>query len=297
MRSVIVLILWASLTGLSLLVPAELPAQSPAAATPKVVLQEMLGEARTKIDSWERRATLALSLTVAVGALGILTGALQKSSDPRAKLATAAAGVTISIITLVVNTAIPADHRSLRQAATQAREKLRTATVKVQLLNDEERPENVNALVNDVMETLAQVDQLERQLYVAGVAPARAGVAHAQGPAAPDWVAKPPEDATSLYFVGFGESRALTDAKEASLRQAIDEATEALLRRMGSAGRASAPASVEALREYVRKSSRVADTNLAYDRAAGVYRHHTLLEISRRFAEPNRIRILVPGLR
>jgi hypothetical protein len=110
-------------------------------------------------------------------------------------------------------------------------------------------------------------------------------IASAQGTAedTPAWVRNKPRDTpASRFFVGLAEAADLTAAREASVRNAHDQALRELVR-----GVAKGATSIDAreelrLRDFVKKLADVSETTFVFDKGRSRFKYWTLLRLNPR---------------
>jgi hypothetical protein len=107
----------------------------------------------------------------------------------------------------------------------------------------------------------------------------------------PSWVSSLPSDSQSLYFRGMADSPSEAKAQEDSRRNAIEQAANTLAASFFE-GQQTSQSSIDlqTIREYVGKVARVTATYATRAPDGKAYRAHTLLQLSKAFAEPYTIR-------
>src|SRR5262245_28904536 len=100
MKKEIVPLVPLAIVMLRLIVPSICLAQGSDEASQ---LRTLLHKGEVQVEKWEKTASTIIALTVLVGVLGIVAGALQKSSSNWCKIATVIVGLCISALTLVLN--------------------------------------------------------------------------------------------------------------------------------------------------------------------------------------------------
>jgi hypothetical protein len=250
--------------------------QSPAAGWMQP-LQKLIDERLVTIGRWESEANFQIYLTIGIIVFGAAVGILQAYKRDWCKVATMVLGATISVMTGVNTKVFDADYRALQRSAAAARTVIRNLEATLSRYDPTQSAENLDALRAEFMKEYGKIDDIETKLLSLRTEPLlpRTTVVYAQSkPAAPpSWVANPPVDKLSYYFVGISDNTDLTAAKTESANQAAEKAAQAL---MGSRGQPSAQ-----FRDLIHQSANVADTWFSYDSRTRVYHYCTLLRLSR----------------
>jgi hypothetical protein len=259
------------------------------------------------VNAWENQARVQVALLVLVAALGGVTMAVQGFSKKKwAKPTTVIVGAAVTVLTGTNGIVFPTDHRVLRRHVAKARSILTEARYICAVIDDTQTQQNQDALLKQVRDQIAQIERLGPTGDEGGE-PAKTNVdlqaphgfngdpvvyaqappqkAPPQPPPAPSWLSQPPRDDRFLYFVGTGEDESYADAKKESYARAVEEATKYVANQAGSMASNLSSQEIDHLTDYVTRSSSVADTYLVYDRGARLYRHSTLLRLSKALSD------------
>jgi hypothetical protein len=195
-----------------------------------VAIQQEINESKSMITEWRTQARYLIVLTLLVGTLGVVVGVLQKYDNPRSKGTTVAVGAAVSVITLINATVFPADYRTFMRNASQGRALIKEIRDILCEFDPTQSLDNRKAMLEEIRERLKRIRALEDNLRTPPSLLQRAGLAsHAYAQAQmPSWVSRLPEDGTSFFFRGVAESTSLTQAKESSARDAMDNAVNQL---------------------------------------------------------------------
>ena len=247
-------------------------------------------EARApRIGEWNAQAFYVGLLALAVALLGVMATTLREAKTSWAKRMNAAAGVTITIITLVMNSFLySGDYRTYRRDALDGREIIESMQGEVANL---ERQPPLSAPDQRVIgkrfgEDVAKFDEIEGWLLGSTGkklgALFRAGVVYAQSQRVPACVLSGPMDQRSFeYFDGQAESESLADAKTASENDALDGVAAWLT---GSPRDQSKP--TPQLLTLVRSTAVVADTCYTYEGNSRKYGYRTRYRLTKGFQIP-----------
>lgn len=238
---------------------------------------------QAQVDRWRSAGDACFWLTVTVGILGIVIGALQPLKRRWVKSAVVVLGVLISSLTLVKTARYESDHRSYYRAADAAEQRVRRIQRWARPVADSEEEREAIAQVRALLDEL---DEIARRFDAAPVAPVRAGgggpltaVAFAQAlpeSEKPDWLNGRKPEGDRVFFVGVAIDASLAAAREASFDNALAAARDDLGARLGEA-KGYDPA---ALARYLAEGASVADRY--FDREPrGGYRYYTLVTMSK----------------
>lgn len=252
-------------------------------------IESILDDHVRTVQEWEAKARTLIVLTITVGMLGVVSGALQFPGSVWCKYLTTAMGLTISLITVFNNTYYEVDHRTFRSRAAEARKFID----EVRLLLVQEPPATSNedrkAWMNEITRRFQLLSDLEAKVPMKQASRGMLPAAYAQtsgNGAAPPWVTRLPTDEKNLYFLGTGESTSLASAKEYSRADAVERAADYLSHLLGKAiDPKKVTLDLEALGRDVAKVGEMVDTHFIYDAQAKSYRYYTLLRISRSVAQ------------
>ncbi len=253
-----------------------------------MVLLDQLNTLLATVAGWERQANILLTLTIVVAILGLVVSAMQKSRKASGRLVTAIVGMMISALTVITNTAFTTDCWTLKRNAIQSRVKIRQVEAQLagfHTADPKDRQvykENVIQLINEIGGREEQMLKAEITLDVVPSVYADSGQ--------PPWITRTPEDRFNLYFVGMATDVLLTKARDDSYRNALEAALKQLaLQTNLRAG----PAEMEPVRKYLLGAAAVADTYFSYESGSRLYRHYSLLKLSRTLARPDVIKAII----
>lgn len=274
---------WAVLALVSILVPGATASAQPAGSSFSAWVGNLTQQWQTQIDRWRLAGDICFWLTVTVGVLGIVIGALQPLKRRWVKSAVVVLGVLISSLTLVKTARYESDHHSYYRAADAAELRVRRIQRWARPVAD---PEEEREAIAQVRALLDELEQIAARFDATPAAPVHAardgwlgGVAFAQSlPAAdkPDWLTGRAPEGDRVFFVGVAIDAALAAARRASFDNAIAAARGDLAARLGQARGYD----TTALAEYLAEGASVADRY--FDREPqGGYRYYTLVAMSR----------------
>ena len=251
-------------------------------------LHGLVHKNEAQIAKWERTARVMVVITVVVGILGVIAGALQVSQQKWCKTATIFVGLAVSGMTVVLNTAFPKDYRELYSLADTGRKLLEGLDVMITrgIPKDEG---SRKGWFEDFQRRLDQFLDLGKEIHRTAARLETLPTVYAQSSGRkPDWVFKLPDDRTSLYFLGVGDDPLLGKAREVSHDNALHRAVEYFSRQFqGIQQTKQVSLDPAALSEYVVKSAEEAGTYFEYDPASRSYLYYTLLRIHKDIAEAN----------
>lgn len=251
-------------------------------------IDEILAEPMRLVGEWEDDRLIALGLTLGIAVCGACV-AVAQALPSHPKLASVMLGAMITLLTAIANLYLDFDHRQYRSLASQGRQALSEAKArKAELAFIDPGDKAGRELVfNDIRKAANRIiempDRLKERTALTSAEEQPDGFfvrnAHANGAAAPDWIARPPRDETNLYFVGSAQSREYADARKLSSDNAYLEAQNALAQQFEQAG-----ASRETIARFLIESARVVSTYSTIDPNTKTYRAYTLISLSKRVA-------------
>jgi hypothetical protein len=248
-------------------------------------LSKMASDREKEIDTWERKASLIISLVVLVGALGIITGVLQRYKDKKdlCKKATIVLGTLISLITFVNNTLFDVDHRVLLNKAKKAKRIIKEVHIELQNRFQIDSEDEAKEWMDRIHDKFREFDILTTSISKVNNSTqlSSPGILYAQQ-RAPLWIKRPPTDRQYLYFVGIGESLSLNQAKERSYQNSKKTAVQFFEKEMRKIQKGNSSLfNVTSLSKYLIKSAEVANTYYQKNSRRN-YRYYTLLKINKR---------------
>ena len=283
MKKKMVLPLFLALTILSLTLPSIGFAQSADEASQ---LRALVQKNEGQIAKWERTAETMIVLTILVGVLGIVAGGLQKSQANWSKITTVVIGLSVSAITVILNTAFPIDYRQLRRQAIDGREL--AADLEVMISSGIPTDEESHRVWLDAFQNkLHQLIELGKEAYPTKASLSVWPTVYAQSTGRkPGWISKLPDDQTNLYFLGEGDSPSLGQAKEISHDNATRRAVEYFSEQFDVVQKAGqTPLDSWGVSRFVVKSAQEAGIYFEYISASRSYRYYTLLRIPKDIAD------------
>lgn len=250
-------------------------------------IEALLAEYESEINGWENSANLLIILVIAVGSLGVITGILQKSRKKWCKGATIAAGVVISLITIVNNTLFDVDYRTLLSRAEKGRRLIRDIRFELVKGYDESNKEERDEWLNKIHSILIEIGELPSMKVAAvnfQIRSASPGVLYAMDTNSqePPWLNKLPADKDYLFFVGFAENESLKKAKELSYWNGIKEAAEFFEHRLSIVQTGeSGSIDIKGLSRFLTGSAKVVDTYYQKNSGDEFYNYCTLIKINK----------------
>ncbi len=268
-------------------------------------MQGILAELTTMINGWRSEARLIIGLTVAIAIFGAIAAIPQSSAGQWYKRAALYAGTAVTALTVISTTVFDIDHRMLNRMVNEACCKL--SDIRFYSVSYAEADSaDKEVIIEEIRQLVREVYDIEARRYkqVAarpGLVPLAYAGASAYANDMPAWVTSPPEDKRNVYFVGIGDGTSLSDAKEGSYANAIEQAAEYLAIQFEPTGRSpGVSVDLKALTRYLTESTEVARTHCALDRTKGLWRHYTLLRLGKHVAETDlkmfeaKHRVMVP---
>jgi hypothetical protein len=252
-------------------------------------LRTLLDKRIAKVQEWRADAAITLALTLAVGLLGIASGALQIGGAKWIKPATAAIGVTISVLTLIQSEVYKFDRFTLDRAATRAERIIEDVELVLPQVEFVESPEDWQVFAELVNEKIDRIDVIEDQLKGFDVSPGGDQVATLLPgwiPAAlaaerrPSWIDKSPTSRSELFFVGHAVDRSLRAAQQDSHDDAMEQAV-AYFVNVTEEARGTARFDAEELSARIVETAEVESTYYEFHRELGGWRFYTLLRVAR----------------
>lgn len=269
-------------------------------------LRDNLAKQITRIADMRFRAYVALSLTIAVTALGGVTTLLQTQRQDWARFVSGIASVLVSVLTLVNSEVFPEGSKTLRAAAYDAEQLANEINDGLDLLTafptDTDREEARKDLRTKYSRLLVVLNPPRTSFPARGpvveastpgpgvtVPPGvwnlevRSAYADEQMPELPAWARRLPDDPDSLLFVGLADGPTLATAREWSEGDARREARNSLVAAFSSRG--SAQNESEALADAVVAKAQPIDNYFTYRPDAKLFRYYTLLRIQKDLAQ------------
>jgi tetratricopeptide (TPR) repeat protein len=264
-------------------------APQPAAEGPEF-MQEIVAELTTMINGWRSEAQLIIGLTVAVAIFGAIAAIPQSSTGKWYKRVALYAGTSVTALTVISTTVFDIDHRMLNRMVNEACCKVSDIRFYSMSYADADSADKT-IIFEEVRQLVREVYDIEARRYEQLAAlPGLVPPAYAGDPAyandLPAWVTTPPEDRRNVYFVGVGDGISLSDAKDGSYANAIEQATEYLAIQFERTGKSpDVSVDVKALTGYLTGSTEIARTHCTMDRSRKIWRHYTLLRLGKHVAE------------
>ena len=306
------------LASLAVFVCVALPISAQIA--PHVVrYRQILDNRQQIIDGWNRDVTFEIALTVSVCVCGALIAAIQVTKKGWTTGATAALGAFTTVLTGMNAIVFPADYRTLRQSAIDARELLEELSTTVDDYAAVRTPQDRQTTDAEFLKKLSQLDAVIKRVLKGS--PAEVSHNESNGVAeratfnwsrvvlaasvsgTPSWANHPPADQFNLFFVGEGEGASLSEAKNNSVTAALERAVQSI--------KPESQLDLTALRSLIEKASSVEDSSFQFNKAAGRFRYFTLLRVSKEIehldtaslelsgsvhsSKTTRVKIVMPG--
>lgn len=221
--------------------------------------------------------------------VGLLVTVLQSIQTIRKKkwvvILVAVAGAGITGLTAVNTEVFTFSTTSARESVAKADILLNSMDLmreQYQIADDGEKKQLVGAF----QDCFDHIVELTRTLYNAGTSASApvlvpgivTRVYAKENPPAPDWVNRPPRDASQLYARGTASSRSLAEAK----RAALEAATSDLSRTIRSS--VSAPAG-DQLASFLATRSTVADSYFYFDQSKGLFHYYVLVGLRKQYLD------------
>jgi tetratricopeptide (TPR) repeat protein len=240
-----------------------------------------------KIKRWELTANTFLVLSIVIGILGTLTGALHASNTKLPKGFILAMGIAITVMTGVNNTALKGDYRNL---VSQARKIMMSIDIELVRGYGEGNEQARTAWLDKMRSLFLQLEDIEKPQTSSPIQQANKGeglgtslYAQARETQAPIWLTSLPSDSANIYFVGMGENSDLEKAKALSSLEAKCEASIMFFLQVerATAGIARAFKSFDFAMSML-ESAEVADTYFQFSERTQRFRFYTLLMLSKK---------------
>jgi hypothetical protein len=246
------------------------------------------------IHSWEQTANEILILNVTLGILGVVTGLLQKAQKNWGKVATIIIGGTISILTVINNTAFDVDRRTLRQRAVTGYEIVQEC----ETMFSEGIPAEQNAkslwygryrkLLHELNQLPLDKQEKAEPTNTTSVSlrdfipPVHAAMA---GQSEPSWVSTPPKNDSLWYFIGAGSDVSLESAQSSAKNDAFSRARTYLSSKLSDSSNGTQVPGKNTFADYILKSAVVSDTYSTYDSNKKLFRSLVLMQINKNDAQ------------
>ena len=252
----------------------------------KATLQHQTEQKVELVQSWESTSSFLFILAIAVIVFGLAITVLQLFKNKHCKIAAGIMAAAISAFVAIDTGVYTVDHQTLNTRALEARIVIEDIEFLFAIDSPEMAEEERTEIFCEIREKLEKVSRLGTD-HIADISTGLSSTAYASsGPDVPDWVHNPPEDRSSIFFVGLAESRSLKKAKEFSLDNALDKGVDYFASQFDRRQQANPqPLDAEALSEYLVKSAETVETHIAYDKEAKLFRYYTLLRLDRELAE------------
>lgn len=237
-------------------------------------LEAQLKGVKAMVARWELLGTWQLGLAIAVGVLGALVAGLQKFDGKKwCSVSVVAAGVLISLMTVVAKEAFDSDHRGYRKLANVAREEIFQAEINLDIIKSAGTTvEDKHDAANEVVTRISRIGRSGGAIGDSAHASSLADLgiiatAHAQTKVA--WISQPrTETSTAIRFVGVGRATSLSEAQTQSLQNA----------------QRTAATDLRIPLDAVSRYGRPINTFTEFDAARRTYSYYTLLEVNRALA-------------
>jgi hypothetical protein len=262
-------------------------------------LEHIVRDKSALAAEWENAAGLQILLGISGIVLGGLITVLQPwGATTWCKVTAGLLGLATAVVTGVITKA-PVSSTAYQKSALQVRAKISSLNDDISFLRLSTDQQSQTALRDEFKKTVKEISQIQLKLSGDDVElrsqnGAKAGalllthidVVYAQSESKiPSWVTALPVNAADLYFRGSAESDGLSDAKTMSLQNALEECTRFLMSQAASS-------QVEAVREYAKTTTIVADTFFSYDTSSRKFRYYTLLRLDKTLARQEVIKAL-----
>jgi tetratricopeptide (TPR) repeat protein len=276
-----------SLVTISLLASGDLCGQDTHSMDQvKTTLQGQLQDKIDLVQDWEKTSGFLLLLSIVAIVFGLVTAVLQIFKNRYCKIASGILAALISAVVTIDTTVYSVDHQTLRSKAAEAHILIDEIDYLFALDSPDLPSPDRAEIFRDIQAKLGQISKLAVGVWT-GVSIDLIPKAYASnGVRTPEWVKRPPEDKSSLFFVGLAESTSFRKAKEFSFQNGISKAVDYLTLQFERRQEANPrPLDVDALSQYLVESVETAQTHTAYDKESKIYRYYTLLRLDRQFAE------------
>jgi tetratricopeptide (TPR) repeat protein len=252
---------------------------------------EMMKPRQQAVAGWLFDGRCQLALTLAIGALGIATGMVQKSRH--AKRAAVGIGLAVSLLTLVKTTVFKNDHHAFYAAYSRGSRALQRASDMIadaRTLPAENYSE-IRALAREEIEAVdALADALDGAAGIRSAGPTRttslslATPAYAMEKGTPPWVGSPPpSDKVYVWVVARGQGRTLQEAREAAAADSSDILERTFLKAGTVAG--AQEADLSHYREALLATAVEESAHYDYDRERQSFTFYRLLRLRRETVE------------
>lgn len=252
----------------------------------KTTLQHQTEQKVELIQSWESTSSFLFLLAMAAIVFGLVIAVLQLFKNKHCKIAAGIMAATISTLVAIDTGVYTVDHQTLKLRAMKARILVDDIEFLFAIDSPDLPEKDRTEVFGEIRDKLKAISELAVDGF-AGISVELTSTAYASsGPDIPEWVQSPPEDRSSLFFVGLAESRSLKKAKEFSLDNALEKGVDYFASQFDRRQQANPqPLDAEALSEYLVKSAETVETHIAYDKEAKLFRYYTLLRLDRELAE------------
>jgi len=222
--------------------------------------QQQLAQIQAQIAQWYRCADAVLALTVAVALLGVAASAIQGFQKSWCKPATVVVGLLVSGITAVNTQYYQLDNKTYRELAVESERLTRDVKNNIAAYtrptsSDSDRETSYEAIIKRLDDFL----DIKKKAPITLASTLGGSVVHARSPV---------QSEGRLSVQGVGVCNSLAQAKENSLRDAIEKGVARL---RSDQKVAAAATDLQALRAYVEKYGQPGSTDFGFDSGTKTY--------------------------
>lgn len=254
-------------------------------STSVAYFDEILQQCDEQLNEWQKRWKSEVGLAFLVFSLGTVSAAIQNFTWKAIKLITVICGLVITVTTGFVNMVGWDDYRTLEKSiakvesivtkmkSVKSNYKIADTPNKRTLLNTfGQLDADFRKIQETALDSVTRVDNFEYSL-----------ITNAYANDVPYWVAKTPEDAQNLYFIGVANDSNLEIAQTRSKEDAIQNATRFLANSLNVNG--GNPLDINKLVDNLVSAAEKADSYMRFDEQTKTYRYYSLLRINKSLAE------------
>lgn len=247
---------------------------------------EVLQDQEIKIDNWRNKALILGILTVVIGILGAVNTTAAVVDKKWSKVFIGASGISITIITIVINTFYVVDYRTYNNKADEAQKIVNSIKLKLAQGYNKNSEDDRNLWFDEINEKFNQIPELKKDddhsvISISLISTASASTGGGDGE--PEWLKNLPTKENRIYFIGISNSLLLSRAKDLSREDGVKEAFDYFLFEFKKKfmDKSTLLGSIDNYIETIVNLSRVVDTFYNYDKESGLYHYYSLLEFDK----------------
>ena len=263
---------------------------------------------KQEVEKNKHKATIALSITLAIGVLGAASAFLQQVQRNWSKTATMIAGGLVAILTVVNTNVFDGDHRAFNKKAMKIEGVIEQIHSKLDENFNVENCQDLEDQRNEIQRLLTELHRIkfgDDQSLSLPEAPSPSppeaqpaaqpegslfiGTAFAQETkksSLPSWVNNPPQEKNKIYFIGIGYGQSLKAAEASATSDGREQAQDFFAQAFGQT-RQTAPPAVDskAIAAFLTNYVQAANKYFIYNPKEKAYTYYALIRVDRDLTE------------